>query len=52
MPLTDFVSAAGSVRTDGFLNYATPTNRYIAGLTGELRPPFGFGIEVDALYRH
>jgi opacity protein-like surface antigen len=28
------------------------TNRYIVGPTIELRLPFGFGAEVDALYRH
>jgi hypothetical protein len=26
-------------------------NRFIAGVTGELRLPFGLGVEVDALYR-
>ncbi|HEY2013762.1 MAG TPA: hypothetical protein VGH38_09695, partial [Bryobacteraceae bacterium] len=31
---------------------ATVPNRYIIGVTGELRLPFGLGVEVDALYRH
>ena len=48
VPLTDFLSAAES----GHLNYFTTTNRYIAGVTAELRLPFGLGVEVDALYRH
>ena len=52
VPLTDFVSAADSSSPSGFLDYATHTNRYIVGLTGELRLPFGLGVELDVLYRH
>jgi hypothetical protein len=52
VPLTDFVNAASSTNANGFLDYATHTNRYIVGLTGELRLPFHLGIELDALYRH
>lgn len=52
VPLTDFVDAAQSIHSNGFLRYATHTNRYILGATGELRFPFGLGIELDVLYRH
>jgi opacity protein-like surface antigen len=48
LPLTDFINA---VNTQNFETSAT-TNRYIVGVTGELRLPFGLGVEVDALYRH
>jgi opacity protein-like surface antigen len=48
LPLTDFINA---VNTQNFKASAT-TNRYIVGVTGELRLPFGLGVEVDALYRH
>ena len=48
VPLTDFLSAAESQN----VSYFTTTNRYIAGVTAELRLPFGLGVEVDALYRH
>jgi len=34
------------------LSYYTYTNRLLIGPTGELRLPFGLGVEVDALYRH
>ena len=53
VPLTDFVNAASSSpNPNGFLDFATHTNRYIVGATGELHLPFHLGIEVDALYRH
>jgi opacity protein-like surface antigen len=52
VPLTDFVDAASGNTASGFLDFATHTNRYIVGVTGELRLPFGLGVEVDALYRH
>src|SRR5580704_15878817 len=53
VPLNDFVDAAGSSQNaNGFLNYATHTNRYILGAGAEVRLPFHLGIEVDALYRH
>ncbi|MGO9258419.1 MAG: outer membrane protein [Bryobacteraceae bacterium] len=48
VPLTDFLTAAES----GDTSYSTITNRYIVGLEGELRLPFGLGIELDVLYRH
>lgn len=47
IPATDFVSAIDT----GNIRFNTGTNRYIVGPTIELRLPFGFGIEVDALYR-
>jgi opacity protein-like surface antigen len=34
------------------INFHSYTNRYLFGGTGELRLPFGLGVEVDALYRH
>ena len=52
VPLTDFLNAAKSTNANGFLNFATHTNRYIVGVTGELRLPFGLGVELDVLYRH
>ena len=48
VPLTDFLTAAESQN----VSYFTTTNRYIFGVTAELRLPFGLGVEVDALYRH
>ncbi len=48
MPLTDFVNV---VRAQN-INASTTTNRYILGVTGEARLPFGLGVEVDVLYRH
>jgi hypothetical protein len=48
MPLTDFVDAARAQN----INASTTTNRYIVGVTGEARLPFGLGVEVDVLYRH
>jgi len=47
VPLTDFLNAAES----GNLSFSTSTNRYILGVEGELRLPFGLGIELDVLYR-
>jgi len=52
VPLTDFINAAESTTPSGLIDFATHTNRYIAGVTGEVRLPFHLGIEVDALYRH
>jgi opacity protein-like surface antigen len=52
VPLTDFVDAASGTNPAGFVNFATHTNRYIVGPTAELHLPFGFSVEVDALYRH
>ena len=48
MPMTDFVDA---VRAQN-INASTTTNRYIVGITGEARLPFGLGVEMDILYRH
>jgi hypothetical protein len=48
MPMTDFVDV---VRAQN-INASTTTNRYIVGVTGEARLPFGLGVEVDILYRH
>ena len=48
MPLTDFVDRLGT----GNFRLDTSTNRYIVGPTVEVRLPFGFGIEFDALFRH
>ena len=52
LPLTDFVNAASGTNPSGFINFATHTNRYIIGATGELHLPFGFSVEADVLYRH
>src|SRR5690242_11343484 len=48
VPLTDFVDRLGT----GNFRLDTSTNRYIVGPTVEIRLPFGFGIEFDALFRH
>jgi hypothetical protein len=45
LPLTDFVNTVQGVTS-------TTTNRYLVGPTAELHLPWGFGVEVDALYRH
>ena len=45
LPLTDFINTVSG-------QASTVTNRYLVGPTAELHLPFGFGIEVDALYRH
>jgi hypothetical protein len=47
VPLTDFFEDVNS----GNFTATSTTNRYIIGPTVELRLPFGFGFEVDALYR-
>jgi len=52
LPLTDFIDATGSPNANGFIDYATHTNRYIVGVGAELRLPFHLGLELDALYRH
>jgi len=48
VPLTDLESVASSTN----ISYSTTTNRYIIGVTGELRLPLGLAVEADALYRH
>ena len=45
LPLTDFVNTVQGVTS-------TTTNRYLVGPTAELHIPWGFGLELDALYRH
>lgn len=45
LPLTDFVNTVQGVTS-------TTTNRYLVGPTAELHLPWGFGVELDALYRH
>jgi opacity protein-like surface antigen len=52
VPLTDFVNAASGTNPAGFVDFATHTNRYIIGATGELHLPFGLSVEADVLYRH
>lgn len=47
LPFTDFLDKASTGNINNFKN----PKRYIIGLTGELRLPFHFAIEVDALYR-
>lgn len=49
MPMTDFIHAVDS---GAVYQTSTITNRYIIGATGELRLPFGLGVEADILYRH
>ena len=46
VPLTNFFKSVNDQTLDN------TSNRYIVGPTVEIRLPFGFGIEGDALYRH
>ena len=48
VPLNNFLDAAQSQR----FAFNSTTNRYIVGPTAELHLPFGFGVELDILYRH
>jgi len=48
VPMTDFLDTVNGSRT----SITATTNRYIVGPTVELRLPFGFAVEADALYRH
>ncbi len=48
VPVNDLIDTA----TTSNFSYVGQTNRYIFGVTAELRLPFGLGVEVDALYRH
>jgi opacity protein-like surface antigen len=48
VPITD---AFNTVESSNYAFNAT-TDRYVVGPTAELHLPFGFGLEVDALYRH
>jgi opacity protein-like surface antigen len=48
VPMTDFLDTASGSQT----SITSTTNRYIVGPTLELKLPLGFGVEVDALYRH
>ena len=52
VPLTDFVNAASGTNAAGFIDFATHTNRYIIGATGELHLPLHLSVEVDVLFRH
>jgi hypothetical protein len=52
VPLTDFVNAASGDNAAGFIDFATHTNRYIIGATGELHLPLHLSIEADVLFRH
>jgi len=47
-PANQFIDTVES----GTINFHSYTNRYLLGPTGELRLPFGLGVEFDALYRH
>jgi len=44
VPFTDFINTVQGASS-------SVPNRFIAGVTGELRLPFGLGVEVDVLYR-
>ena len=48
VPLTDFFEDVNA----GNFTATSTTNRYIVGPTVELHLPAGFGLEVDALFRH
>jgi hypothetical protein len=50
VPMTDFVNAVNSSNPN--LSYVVNTDRYVVGPMAELRLPFGFAVEVNALYRH
>ena len=52
IPLTDFVTTTTSPNPSVGSFFGTRTNRYIIGPTLELYLPFGFGVEIDGLYRH
>lgn len=47
LPLTNFIDTVNS----GNLTASSNTDRFIVGVTAELRLPFGLGIEGDVLYR-
>lgn len=48
VPLTDALNAASS----GNVSYVANNHHYVIGPSAELRLPFGFSVEVDALYRN
>jgi hypothetical protein len=48
VPMTDALNAATSQN----FTFSTNTNRYVIGPMAELRLPFGFAVEANALYRH
>jgi Outer membrane protein beta-barrel domain len=50
VPVSNFLEAPVNIYTA--YTYRPFVNRYIVGATVELRLPLGFGVEVDALYRH
>ena len=47
LPLTNFIDTVNS----GNLTASSNTDRFIVGVTAELRLPFGLGVEGDVLYR-
>ena len=47
-PVTDLDYA----QYGSYFPFQTVTNRYLIGPTAEVTLPFGFGVEVDAIYRH
>lgn len=47
VPFNDLIDTVNNRSFD----YDAQTHRYVVGVTGELRLPFGLGVEVDALYR-
>jgi hypothetical protein len=57
-PFSFGVKAGVPVADLGYAQYGfhfpvqTVTNRYFIGPTAEVTLPFGFGVEVDAIYRH
>src|ERR1035441_6972095 len=50
VPITNFLE--GPVNAYTSYTYKPSVNPYIIGATAEVHLPFGFGIEIDALYRH
>jgi hypothetical protein len=49
VPISNFLEASPE-QSPG--DYDPAANRYIIGGTAEIRLPLGFGVEIDALYRH
>jgi opacity protein-like surface antigen len=48
VPISDFFDIAQGT---GVYNYVSNTDRYIIGPTAAVHLPFGFSVQVDALYR-
>jgi hypothetical protein len=51
VPITGFLGTPTS-QNSPYPLYKASINRYAAGGTVELHLPFGFGIEIDGIYRH